>query len=55
MGQFPLHIGVLLMIAIKVNPVAQWGKILVVAMGFVDYLGLGTLMYKSSSQTSTTY
>ena len=24
----------------KVNPVDQWGKILVIAMGFVDHLGL---------------
>ena len=24
----------------KVNPVGQWGKILVMAMGFVDHLGL---------------
>ena len=23
----------------KVNPVGQWGKILVMAMGFVDHLG----------------
>ena len=23
----------------KVNPVSQWGKILVMAMGFVDHLG----------------
>ena len=26
----------------KVNPVGLWGKILVMAMGFVDHLGLGT-------------
>jgi hypothetical protein len=24
----------------KVNPIVQWGKILVMAMGFVDHLGL---------------
>ena len=23
----------------KVNPIGQWGKILVMAMGFVDHLG----------------
>jgi hypothetical protein len=39
-GQFPLHNGVLLMIAkYKVNPVGQWGKIMVMKMGFVDHLG----------------
>ena len=25
----------------KVNPVGQWEKILVMAMGFVDHLGIG--------------
>ena len=43
MGQFSLRIGVLLMVAIKVNPIGQWGKILVMAMGFVDHLGLEVL------------
>ena len=38
-GQFPLHNGVLLMITIKVNPAGQWGKNLVMAMGFVDHFG----------------
>ena len=29
----------------KVNPVGQWGKILVMAMGFVDHLGHCLYMY----------
>ena len=33
----------------KVNPVGQWGKILVMAMGFVDHLGLCLFMVHSTS------
>ena len=29
----------------KVNPVGQWGKILVMAMGFIDHLGHGELKF----------
>ena len=40
MGQFSLRNGFLLIISIgNVNPVGQWGKNLVMAMGFVDLLG----------------
>ena len=28
----------------KVKPIGQWGKILVMGTGFVDYLGQGTLL-----------
>ena len=39
MEQFLSHNVVLIMIAILVNLVGRWGKILVIAMGFVDHLG----------------
>ena len=29
----------------KINPVGQWGEILVMAMGFVDHLGLNHIAY----------
>ena len=47
MGQFPLPNGILLMTA------GQWGKILVMAMGFVDHLGLGHVTFFGSRSTST--
>jgi hypothetical protein len=40
-GQFPLRNGVLSTNdCYKLNPIGQWGKILVMAMGFVDHLGI---------------
>ena len=35
----------------KVNPVGQWGKILVMAMGFVDHLG----QHNPETEIATTY
>ena len=40
MGQFPLRNGILLVVTMyKVKSIGEWGKILVMAMGFVDNLG----------------
>ena len=44
-GQFPYKQQGFINDCYKVNPVGQWGKILVMAMGFVDHLGPSTVCF----------
>jgi hypothetical protein len=48
-GQFPLDNRVLLVIAIRKSPLAGEFKILVMAMGFVDHLGLYQQKFDSNT------
>ena len=56
MGQFPLRNGVLSMITtFKEKSIGQWGKILVMAMGFVYHLGPGQFLKKDDAWKKVCY